>query len=70
MQITGTQLLSQKLLFINDVEKIIGRHRLTIRRWWLAGKFPQPTKLNGTDLAWHVDVVEEWISQSMRVGCE
>lgn len=51
----------QKLLFIQDVEQIIGRNRLTLRRWWTAGKFPKPTKLNGTALAWKTEVIEQWI---------
>lgn len=58
--------LKQQLLFINDLEKIIGRNRLTLRRWWHAGKFPIPTKLNGTALAWHVSTIEQWISQNMN----
>ena len=54
--------LKQQLLFIQDVEQIIGRNRLTLRRWWSAGKFPKPTKLNGTALAWQTEVIEQWIT--------
>jgi predicted DNA-binding transcriptional regulator AlpA len=52
----------RKLLFIQDVEQIIGRNRLTLRRWWSVGKFPKPTKLNGTALAWQTEVIEQWIN--------
>lgn len=65
MQAEYTQLFKQKLLFIHDVERIIGRNRLTLRRWWTTGKFPQPTKLNGTALAWHNDTVDRWINQNI-----
>ncbi|HRD71272.1 MAG TPA: AlpA family phage regulatory protein [Legionella sp.] len=54
--------LKQQLLFIQDVEQNIGRNRLTLRRWWSAGKFPKPTKLNGTALAWQTEVIEQWIT--------
>ena len=65
MQAEYNPLFKQKLLFIHDVEQIIGRNRLTLRRWWTAGKFPQPTKLNGTALAWHNDTVDRWINQNI-----
>lgn len=55
----------QKLLFIKDVEQIIGRNRLTLRRWWEANKFPKPTKLNGTVLAWRNDAIDQWINSSV-----
>ena len=66
MQRTHHQIIKPKLLFIQDVEQIIGRHRLTLRRWWSEGKFPKPTKLNGTALAWHADSVDQWIHQNLH----
>ena len=48
------------------LEKIIGRNRLTLRRWWLAGKFPKPVKLNGNTLAWSSDIIDGWIEKSLR----
>ncbi len=57
--------LSQKLLFISDVEKIIGRNRLTLRRWWTTGKFPKPVKLNGAVLVWHINSIEGWIENNI-----
>ncbi|AAU28623.1 TPA: AlpA family phage regulatory protein [Legionella pneumophila] len=62
MEHTKNKPFKQKLLFIKDVEQIIGRNRLTLRRWWSAGKFPTPTKLNGTVLVWQTDVIEQWIN--------
>ncbi len=58
--------ITQKILFINDLEKIIGRNRLTLRRWWLVGKFPRPVKLNESTLAWHRDAIEQWIDQNFK----
>lgn len=58
----------QKILFMSDIEQIIGRNRLTIRRWWTSGKFPKPIKLNGTTLAWHSNIVEQWIHQNMNTN--
>lgn len=62
------QRISQKILFIPDLEKMIGRNRVTLRRWWLTGKFPQPVKLNGTTLAWHSDEIDSWIDQTVING--
>lgn len=70
MKVKYNQLFQQKLLFIQDVERIIGRNRLTLRRWWTAGKFPQPTKLNGTALAWHCETVEDWIYNNLSTHSE
>lgn len=67
MRKTNAQIVSQKLLFIKDVERTIGRHRLTLRRWWMAGKFPKPVKLNGTSLAWRSEIVDQWIYQNMDI---
>ncbi|AMP93513.1 TPA: AlpA family phage regulatory protein [Legionella pneumophila subsp. pneumophila] len=60
--------ISQKVLFIPDLEKMIGRNRVTLRRWWLTDKFPRPVKLNGTTLAWHSDEIEQWIEQTILNG--
>ena len=66
MQNTNTQELTQQIFFITDLEKIIGRNRLTLRRWWLEGKFPKPIKLNDTTCAWHAAVIYEWIEKNMN----
>ena len=68
MQRTSTQEVTQQIFFITDLEKIIGRNRLTIRRWWLEGKFPAPIKLNGTNLAWHIETINEWIKQNIKMN--
>lgn len=58
--------VTQQLFFITDLEKIIGRNRLTIRRWWLGGKFPKPIKLHGSTLTWHAETINEWINQAVK----
>ena len=65
MQLNNKPIHIQKLLFIKDVEQIIGRNRLTLRRWWEGNKFPKPTKLNGTVLAWRADIIDQWINDSV-----
>ncbi len=67
MQNTNQKELSQQVLFINDLEQIIGRNRLTLRRWWLEGKFPQPVKLNGSTLVWHSETINRWIEQNIKI---
>ena len=66
MQSSRSQEMSQQVYFITDLERIIGRNRLTLRRWWLAGKFPKPVKLNERTLAWSADVIHEWIRQNLK----
>lgn len=60
--------IAQKILFIPDLERMIGRNRVTLRRWWLTDKFPRPVKLNGTTLAWHSDEIDQWIEQTILNG--
>ena len=66
MQALQNKEISQQIFFITDLEKITGRNRLTLRRWWIDGKFPKPIKLNGTTLAWHIDTINMWISQNIK----
>jgi len=58
----------QQVLFLKDVEQIIGRDRLTLRRWWLTGKFPRPVKIHDSVLSWHYAVIEDWINQTLKVN--
>lgn len=60
--------LPKQILFITDLEELIGRNRLTLRRWWSNGKFPKPVKLNGTTLAWHKETINQWIQQNMKLA--
>ena len=62
----ANELISQQILFIQDLEIIIGKDRLTLRRWWTDGKFPQPVKLHGRTLAWHKDIIDEWININIK----
>ncbi|MFO8827556.1 AlpA family phage regulatory protein [Legionella pneumophila] len=58
--------IPKQILFVTDLEKLLGRNRLTLRRWWTSGKFPEPVKLNGTTLVWHQDTITNWIDQNIR----
>lgn len=60
--------IPQQILFINDLEALIGRSRLTLRRWWEDGKFPPPVKLHGKTLAWQTQTVMDWIEKNMNAG--
>jgi prophage regulatory protein len=66
VQSTNTQELTQQIFFITDLEKIIGRNRTTLRRWWLEGNFPTPIKLHGTTCAWHATVINQWIEKNLN----
>tara|TARA_R110000868_G_scaffold162538_2_gene393897 strand:+ start:9812 stop:10021 length:210 start_codon:yes stop_codon:yes gene_type:complete len=58
-------MLNPKIYFIKDVEQIIRKNRLTLRRWWNKEQFPKPSYINGR-LAWHSEVIEQWISQNVK----
>jgi len=66
MQTANHQELTQQVYFLPDLEKIIGRNRLTIRRWWMDGKFPKPVKLNGNTLVWHSKIIDDWIENNIK----
>lgn len=57
--------INQQILFIKDAEQIIGRNRLTLRRMWTTGRFPKPILINNR-LAWHADVIDQWIKQNVQ----
>lgn len=67
MQVLSNSETTQQIFFIDDLEKITGRNRLTLRRWWQSGKFPTPVKINGTTLAWHRDTIESWIKKTVQI---
>lgn len=62
--------IKQQVLFINDLEKLIGRNRATLRRWWIEDRFPRPVKLNESTLAWHIEAVEQWINQTIKLKAQ
>jgi prophage regulatory protein len=55
--------LKPKIYFIKDVEEITRRNRITLRRWWEKDLFPSPVLINNR-LAWHVDVIDQWIHEN------
>lgn len=56
--------LKQEAYYIKDTEQVVGKPRVTLRRWWNDGKFPKPHMLNGR-LAWRASVVHEWLDQNL-----
>jgi len=60
-----SDIIKRKIYFIKDVEKIIGRNRLTLRRWWNKDLFPKPTLINN-QLAWSASTINEWISDNFK----
>lgn len=59
--------LEPKIYFIKDVEEITRRNRITLRRWWECEKFPKPILINNR-LAWHTDVIHQWINEHLGVS--
>ena len=55
----------QQIYFIRDAERLIGRNRQTLRRWWEQDLFPKP-QLIKSRLAWSASALHEWINQNVR----
>lgn len=53
-----------RIYFIKDAERIVGRHRLTLRRMWIQGKFPHPKMINNR-LCWGVQTIEDWLDKNV-----
>lgn len=47
--------------FINDLEKLLRRNRLTLRRMWYRGDFPKPCGRINNRLYWKANVVDQWL---------
>jgi predicted DNA-binding transcriptional regulator AlpA len=58
-------MIKRNIYFIKDVERIIGRNRLTLRRWWNNNFFPKPTLINNR-LAWSSATIKEWVSNNFK----
>ncbi|WP_223168316.1 helix-turn-helix transcriptional regulator [Legionella israelensis] len=50
---------------MKDVKQLTRRSPLTLRRWWEKGKFPKPTKLHSSVLAWNVTTIQRWIDENV-----
>lgn len=55
--------LGRRIVWIGDLEAILGRERTTISRAIKAGSFPQPTIRLGNRRGWLLADVEAWIQQ-------
>ena len=53
----------ERLLTIGQVAHLIGVSRMTIRRWWAAGQFPEPIKVGGRLIRWTPESVTGWVDQ-------
>jgi predicted DNA-binding transcriptional regulator AlpA len=51
------------MLSIRGVAAKVGVSTATIRRWWLAGKFPAPAIHLEKTLRWSEEAVAAWIDQ-------
>lgn len=52
---------------LEEVEKIIGRTRMTLRKWWVKNLFPKPILVNNR-LAWKSTEIETWINKTLQRG--
>lgn len=59
--------MSKKLIFIKTVENKTGRNRQTLWRYWTAGKFPKPVKIESAN-AWLESEVDQWIDSKLSAA--
>jgi len=60
-----TDFQEPQIYYMKDVRRLTGRSALTLRRWWKKGKFPKPTKLHSSVLAWNVTTIQRWIDENI-----
>jgi predicted DNA-binding transcriptional regulator AlpA len=51
-----------EIVFVPEVERIVGAHHTTIRRWWQTGQFPAPLRIGPIRIGWQRGVIRKWIS--------
>jgi prophage regulatory protein len=61
MTIKQTELIPL-IFFINDLERLLRRNRLTLRRMWCRGDFPIPSGRINNRLYWKADAINQWIN--------
>lgn len=52
-----------KLLTTQEVTKITGRSRGTLRRWWKSGIFPAPYLYKKRAIGWSEEEVRKWFDK-------
>jgi predicted DNA-binding transcriptional regulator AlpA len=55
-------LLKEDLYYMDDIVRVTGKPKLTIRRWFNKGIFPKPTMIPGNRLVWKVKIIEKWLN--------
>jgi len=56
--------MDKRIIFIKTVEEKTGLHRQTLWRYWQAGKFPKPRKIE-TQNCWLESDIDKWIDEKM-----
>lgn len=54
--------MSEKILRMNELKKIIGVSSCTIWRWRKQNKFPRPIKLGERLIGWRESEINEWLA--------
>ncbi|KTD36534.1 prophage regulatory protein-like protein [Legionella nautarum] len=60
-----TDLQEPQIYYMKDVKQLTRRSPLTLRRWWEKGKFPKPTKLHSSVLAWNAATIHRWLDENV-----
>jgi predicted DNA-binding transcriptional regulator AlpA len=50
-----------EIVFVPEVERIVGAHHTSIRRWWRTGQFPAPLRIGPNRIGWQRGVIREWV---------
>ncbi|MFS1488914.1 helix-turn-helix transcriptional regulator [Vibrio splendidus] len=56
--------LSEALISISEMTKLVNRNRQTLWSWWNTGKFPSPILQNGKTLGWRESDYIEWLRRN------
>ncbi len=53
--------LTEALIPISDMTKLVNRNRQTLWAWWNSGKFPAPIVQNGKTIGWRESDYINWL---------
>lgn len=64
---TAQTKLTPLIFFINDLERLLRRNRLTLRRMWCRGAFPKPSGRLNNRLFWRAETVDQFINNKTSI---
>ena len=62
--------MTQKIMYLDDLAKYIGKSVCTAQRWVAKGLLPPPNKTEGRTGFWIESEVEKWLNGDYKKKCD